>query len=346
MNRSVCLVLIFLALRLSDALAQAPEFTNIFSRLQQYPALEVVIETDLTQLKSAGENPDWQPGVLKIIKAGAADFEQKIQIKSRGHMRKKTCDFPPVKIRFFEGDLASDSLEDVNELKLVVACRNSDADDQLVMKECLVYQLYNLITDESFRVKPAKVRFETPGNSRKNMESTAFFIESEKELASRLGGRPLKPRIISPTAMDSVAYDRMCLFQFMIGNTDWGAYTRHNMKVVAIKGRQPIAVPYDFDYSGLVEADYAIPSPDIPIQNVRDRYYLGLCRSAEHYNRLFKAFQAKQTEILDRCDQETSLNKASRQAMRLYLEDFFKILSDPRRTQFAILENCDKRLKK
>ena len=346
MKRSICLLLLLQILRCTTSVAQAPEFTNIFSRLQQYPALEVAIETDLKQLKSAGENPEWQPGVLKIIKAGAVDYEQKIQIKSRGHMRKKTCDFPPVKIRFFEGDLANDSLEDVNELKLVVACRNSDVDDQLVMKECLVYQLYNLITDESFRVKPAKVHFESPGKSRKSMESTAFFIESEKELASRLGGRPLKPRIISPTAMDSVAYDRMCLFQFMIGNTDWGAYTRHNMKVVAIKGRQPIAVPYDFDYAGLVEADYAIPSPDIPIQNVRDRYYLGLCRSTEHYNRLFKAFLAKQDEILARCEQETSLTKTSRLSMRQYLEEFFKILQDSRRTQFAILENCDKRLKK
>ena len=103
----------------------------------------------------------------------------------------------------------------------------------------------------------------------------AFFIESEQEMASRLGGRPVKPRIISPKGMDSTAYDRMCLFQFMIGNTDFGAYTRHNVKVVGFKGRPPIPVPYDFDYSGLVAADYAIPSTDLPIQNVEERYFLG-----------------------------------------------------------------------
>jgi len=327
--------------------AQDDSLRNIFSRLQQFDPLDVVIETDIKQLKSeAGAEKKWQSGVFKIMKGNTVVFEQKIQVSARGNMRRKTCDFPPVKIRFYEGDLENDSIEDINALKLVIGCRNSNVDDQLVLKECLTYKLYNLFTEESFRVKEASVRIQTPGKKKGGLVSTAFFIESEQELATRLGGRPVKPRIISPKGLDSIAYDRMSLFQFMIGNTDWGAYTRHNMKVIGFKGRPAVAVPYDFDYSGLVAADYAIPSKDLPLQNVQERYYLGLCRSAASYNQLCKEFLAKKTEVLELCNKASNIEKANRRQMQEYLKEFFSIVEDPKRAQKLILENCDKRIRK
>lgn len=327
--------------------AQQDSSGNIFSRLQQFNPLNVVIETDIKQLKSTtGPETVWQPAVFKIMNNNAVAFEQKIQVAARGNMRRKTCDFPPVKIRFYEGKLENDSIEDINELKLVVGCRNTNVDDQLVLKECLVYKLYNLLAEESFRVKEASIRFQTPGKKKGGIESTAFFIESEQELASRLGGRPIKPRIISPKGMDTVAYDRMCLFQFMIGNTDWSTYTRHNIKVIGFKGRPPIAVPYDFDYSGIVAADYAIPSTDLQIKSVQERYYLGFCRSAASFNAMFKEYLGKKEQILKYCEQAERIDKNNRRQMRDYLTSFFEILEDPRRAQRQIMENCDKRIRK
>ena len=327
--------------------AQNDTVHNIFSRLQQFDPLEVVIETDIKKLRSSsGPETQWQNGIFKIMKNNAAVFEQKVQVAARGNMRKKTCHFPPVKIRFYEHKLENDSLEDVNELKLVVACRNTNDDDQLVLKEWLAYKLYNLLTEESFRVKEASVRFITPGKKKGGMVSTAFFIESEQELASRLGGRPIKPRIISPRGLDTVAYDRMCLFQYMIGNTDWSTYTRHNIKTIGFKGRAAIAIPYDFDYSGLVSADYAIPSPDLPIKVVQERYYLGFCRSAASYSDRFKEFLAQKEAILAVCQQAPRIEKANRRQMHDYLKEFFDILEEPRRAKVQILENCDKRLRK
>ncbi|MDV7396934.1 hypothetical protein RZS08_36385, partial [Arthrospira platensis SPKY1] len=34
-------------------------------------------------------------------------------------------------------------------------------------------------------------------------------------------------------------------------------------------------VPFDFDFSGLVHAYYAIPNPDYKLTDIRDRVYLG-----------------------------------------------------------------------
>ncbi len=328
------------------ACAQEGSVQNIFNRLQQYDLLNVVIETDIKQLRTGGPDVKWLPGIFKIMRGKKVDFEMNIQIAARGNMRRKTCDFPPVKIKFYEEKMGNDSLEDINELKMVVSCRNSADDDQLVLKECLTYGLYNIITDESFRVKQASVRFYDAKRKKSGMETVAFFIESEKEMATRLGGRPLKPRIISPKGIDTTAYDRMCLFEFMIGNTDFGAYTRHNVKIVGLKGRQPIAVPYDFDYSGLVAADYAIPSNDLPIQNVQERYYLGLCRDATGMRQLFKEYLDRKKLMFAYCEQFSGLDNDSRRQVINYLKEFFNILEDPRMAQKRILENCNKRIKK
>jgi len=318
---------------------------NIFSRLQQYEPLHVVIETDLKKLRQETKEETWQAGIFKIMNGKTVAFEQAVQVAARGNMRKKTCDFPPLKIRFYHEKPENDSLADINELKLVVSCRNSANDDQLVMRECFAYALYNLFTDESFRVKPATLEVKNPGRKRSNLKGTAFFIESEKELAARLGGRPLKPRIISPKIMDSTAYLRMCLFEFMIGNTDWGAYTRHNIKVIGITGRSPVAIPYDFDYSGLVAADYAVPSPDIPIASVAERYFLGLCASDRMYRDAFGDFQAQKSQILQLCREYSGLNSDSRAHMQDYLNGFFDLLDDPVRVKKYIIENCNKRVK-
>jgi hypothetical protein len=37
----------------------------------------------------------------------------------------------------------------------------------------------------------------------------------------------MKPRVGSIRSLDSVSYDRMSVFEYMIGNTDWSVHARH-----------------------------------------------------------------------------------------------------------------------
>ncbi|MEZ4943593.1 MAG: hypothetical protein R3D58_22150 [Saprospiraceae bacterium] len=322
-----------------------PGLENIFSRLQQYEPLNVVIETDLKRLRKDRNNEKWQSATFKVMVGDSVAFEKAVKVATRGNMRKKTCDFPPVKIRFFEEKPYNDSIADINQLKLVINCRYSEADEQLVVLEYLAYELYNLLTEESFRVKPASVQFVTPGKKRADMDGKAFFIESEKEMASRLDGRPLKPRIISPKIMDTLAFARMSVFQYMIGNTDWGVYTRHNLKVVGTTDSRIIPVPYDFDYAGLVAADYAVPSQDIKVNSVRERYFLGMCQSAELYQQIIDEFLAKKDQILAHCENNPDLSFGSRKDAMAYLEDFFAILKDSEKVKKELLEKCNRRVR-
>jgi len=332
--------------------AQSPEPVatdtplNVFNMLQQHDPLVIVLETDFRQLKQDRTDEPWQPGLFQVKNGDSIVYAQPVLVASRGNMRKKTCYYPPIKIRFNETTAPNDTLADTYELKLVVNCGNTAQDQQLVARENLAYELYNLVTPESFRTKSAIIQFHTPGRKRADKQTKAFFIESEKEMAARLGGRPLKPRIISPKTLDSLAYTRMCVFQYMIGNTDFGSYSRHNVKIVGFPDRRPVAVPYDFDYAGLVDADYAQPSADISAKSVRERHYLGLCHSAKLHQIVFAEFLANKEKILAYCEQYPGLSPASRQDVRYYLRDFFSILENPDRARKEIIEHCNYRVKK
>jgi hypothetical protein len=192
-------------------------------------------------------------------------------------------------------------------------------------------------------VKSATISFQDPDKKGRGVESFSFFIESEKGMASRLDGRPHKPRVASTRSVDSLSFDRMALFEYMIGNTDWSVRARHNIKLIYLHQPQTIiAVPYDFDYAGAVGTNYAVPNGDYPIRTVQDRYYLGLCRTEEHYQQLFDFYLSKKTSLLEHCENATYLHPSSQKQMARYLEGFFKTLEDPRLARRDILKNCNK----
>jgi len=324
--------------------AQTPSSAteSIFTRLKQYDPLNVLIETDIKQLKKDRGEEQWQPGVFKVLKGDSVALQFDIRLAARGNMRKKTCYFPPVKIRFPYPGAANDSIAEINELKLVTSCKNTALDEQWVQKECLVYELYNLLTEQSFQVIRASVRFANPGK-KSQMNSFSFLIESEKDLASRLNARPIKPRIVTHKSLDTLAFDRLALFQYMIGNTDWSVRVRHNIKVLFLLPNGPtIPVPYDFDYAGAVGTDYALPDPQLPIRTVQERYFMGPCREKEDYQRVFRLFKSKQAVILDHCNQFPDLPKNVKKQMTNYLGEFFQIIADSALSKREIEDNCGK----
>ena len=60
----------------------------------------------------------------------------------------------------------------------------------------------------------------------------------------------------------------MMLFEYMIGNTDWSTYALHNMELVRKEDGDHLPIPYDFDFSGLVNTIYANPDPKLGIASV------------------------------------------------------------------------------
>jgi hypothetical protein len=317
--------------------------TCSFALLESYTNLDIVINADIAALKS-DEDEKWRGATLQILENGAVKQQFKIKVSTRGKMRKKICDFPPVKVKFSPSEKLPDSIADASEVKLKIVSKCSAAAEQpdLVMRECLIYKLYNTITDQSFRVKPAHIVFKDSKGNEPDIDTHSFFLESEKEMAARLSGRPMKPKVIIPQIMDAAAFNRTCLFEYMIGNTDWNVYQRHNIKIELLEDKYLVTVPYDFDYSGAVGAVYARPHERLPIKTVQDRYFLGICRPPGGYDATIQLFLSKKTDLLATCDVFPYLDPMAKTQLKTYLISFFTILENPEKVKTDITEHCNK----
>ena len=131
---------------------------------------------------------------------------------------------------------------------------------------------------------------------------------------------------------------RVALFEDMISNLDWamtagpaGTDCCHNTRLLAKEGSTTnlIPVPYDFDYSGLVDAPYAVPPAGIPLSSVKIRRYRGYCQHNADAEAAAADIVAKRTSLLAALDETPKLEESTRKKAASYLGEFFDQISTP-----------------
>ena len=111
----------------------------------------------------------------------------------------------------------------------------------------------------------------------------------------------------------------------MIGNTDWKAMPiSKNVKLFKKDTENTYrVVPFDFDFSGLVAAPYAVPTSSLGQRNVRHRIFQGIENLSNIDEATKNLFLAKKKKILRYVKRFTLLARPSRKDIRGFLEPFF-----------------------
>jgi hypothetical protein len=89
-----------------------------------------------------------------------------------------------------------------------------------------------------------------------------------------------------------------------------------------------VPVPYDFDYTGLVNTEYAIPGETLGIKSVRERYFLGPCRPESLHLNAINRIMSFKDEINDLILNFDYLDEYAKTDMIGYLETFFETAED------------------
>jgi len=281
---------------------------------------------------------------LSYTDAQNREISLNVMIKTRGNSRKNpgVCDFPPLTIKFIESDARNTIFHRQNKLKLVTHCKTRiNVFESYVLQEYLIYKLYNLLTDKSFRVRLARVAYVDPQAKTKPFARYGFFIENDKKMAGRLNGEISRNR--EGFAIINRLGDRVlhAVFQFMIGNTDWSAAHEHNVRLVAVDGSDLVfPVPYDFDLAGIIDAHYAKPPPNLEIESVRDRLYRGFCCPQEQLTTVFADFNQKKEKIYTLYTNFPLLKSRYKKNIIHYLDQFYEIINNPRLARKHFIENC------
>ncbi len=314
--------------------AEAPLF-------QDHGVLEFTLSTDFRLLKrDRGQESTDRPAEVTMV--GATE-PIPLQVRTRGNfrLRRSTCsDMPPIRLNFAASTAAGSVFAAQDKVKLVTHCRGNDQYERNTLQEYLAYRIYNLLTDVSFRVRLARVTYVDTSGEDDPETKYAFLIEDEDALAERVGGMILNVPRAHPNDYEGQPALVMALFQHMIGNTDWSEVGMHNVVLLRTDDMRHIGIPYDFDWSGMVNARYAEPNETLGIRNVRERLYRGFCRDDVDYEAAFEQLRAIRDDIEVVGQEIAALDEEAWEDAIDYIEDYYEILDSERRRESLIIRAC------
>jgi hypothetical protein len=319
-------------------LAIAVLFTALFLHAQRVdsirfftaePVIEMTLTTDIKALQSQKGEDVFQPGTVSMKFPDSSLIEEPVNVGARGNFRRGYCRIPPIMIDFRHTD--ANRLSSLGKLKLVIGCGAKDEDEQLLLKEFLIYKIYNLLEEKSFRVRLLKTTYNDTKNRVKAFTQYSFLIEDDADMAKRNGCKKKDHPSYLTESTNRDLMTKVAIFEYMIGNTDWSVPNTHNIKLIfARKDEQalPFAVPYDFDYCGLVDASYAIPNEVIGTEKITERVYRGFPRTMEELQQSLALFRDKKSAIYSLINGFTLITERNRKIMISYLDDFYKTINN------------------
>ncbi|MGI9236823.1 MAG: hypothetical protein ACR2QZ_05470 [Woeseiaceae bacterium] len=288
--------------------------------------LEITIEGPLSTV--IDDTKERQQQAFSINVSGE---ETEVFVRLRGKSRLVHCQFPPLRLNFAADDNVDSVFAGQDKLKLVTHCKKSQDYESNVLEEYAAYQILNILTDLSFRTRLLRIRYiDTDEPRHEPITRFGFLVESDEELASRLGGEALLVRDVTRSMLDERHAALIYVFHYLIGNTDWSLvryfhdeHCCHNGKLLSI-GEKNYYIPYDFDMSGLVNARYAKPQPELRLRSVRVRRYRGYCTDSVTLKEALKFMVSHRNEILAVIADLPGLREKDRSKQLRYVEDFLE----------------------
>jgi hypothetical protein len=329
---------------------QAAEAAPLF---QTHVPLEMTLTANFHALREddrSDEDSEERPARMEWVDADGTTSSQDIQIQTRGNFRLSTrnCDFPPLRLNVKKGAVEGTLFEGQDKIKLVSPCKlGQDYWQQYVLAEYLVYRMFNVLTPLGFRARMARITYVDDSGEDDAFTRYAFLLEDDSDMAKRNGGvkQDWQGGQLNPVLLEKNQAILVEFFQYMIGNTDWSGAEMHNMELVRLADGRPATVPFDFDFSGIVDARYAAPDHSLSIRSVRQRLFRGFCpdqmnRRPEDYQAVIDLLQEKKEEIYDLWRNQEGLDPDRLKDTLEYLDDFYETLDRPDRVQRNLLDQC------
>ena len=314
---------------------------------QDNETLHVTITGPLTSLVRERPKDDYSAALLEYTETDSTTVKFDLDIRTRGNFRHQNCEYPPVSLNLKKSQTNGTLFDKQNKLKLVIHCDFSQQYEQVVLREYLAYKILSAITDMSFRVRLLRVTYVNTEVQGGGQVRYGFLIEHKNRLAKR---HDLKDLEIEHTTVASIQPDQLNLtsvFEFFIGNTDFSPIAGapddeccHNYVLFGNDTDPLIAVPYDFDQSGFVDAPYAAPDRRFRIRSVQSRLYRGRCVNNEHVAKSLQRFRDSRESIYALINDQEGLQSGVRDRLIDYTDDFYDLIDDPKQVAQRIIKKC------
>lgn len=315
-----------------------------------HSVLSIRIEAPLSQLMRERPDEDYLDGKLSYTDAAGAAHTFDLKLRTRGEYRrqKKTCSFAPIRLNFRKNQVAGTVFAGQDKLKLITHCKTgSERYEQLVLKEYLAYRCLQILTDNSFNTRLLRVTYVDINNAGESITHFGFVIEDKGNFGDRMRLSPAKVPKIAYADLDRRQANLVAVFQYMIGNTDYslirGALNDdccHNIELFTNDDGLYTPIPYDFDFSGMVNAPYAKPNPKLRIDSVRVHHYRGRCSDNELLDGTTAFIRQHDAEMRALVEGLDGLEEKHQRNVIKYLNVFFTRISTPQKVERYLAKKC------
>ncbi|MBZ5859543.1 hypothetical protein [Flavihumibacter profundi] len=341
MKTNNSILLIFFSITCQFIYGQATPVNKVKFFEEQAP-LSVTLAANWNKIINQKNNTGYvYPGMFICKLPDSTLVNDSINLEVRGHFRREHCYLPPIKINFKKYDQSV--MYPLKSLKLVNSCKANSVSDQNLLKEYLIYKMYNLFTDKSFRVRLLNIEYKDSSGKSNKFTEHAFFIEDVDEMAKRNDCIEWEHANLNQETTERNQMTILAIFEYMVGNTDWAVSANHNIKLIQSKQdstSRPYAVLYDMDWSGLVNSDYAVPDPILNTETVKERVYRGFPRTQEEINSAIDQFKKQKENIYALINNFELLTPKSKKGMIDYLDEFFDTINSPKQVKYVFIDNA------
>jgi hypothetical protein len=314
--------------------------------------LDVTIEAPLTTLMEDRPEEAYLDGAFHYTEPDGTAKTLSLKLRTRGNYRRdpEHCDFAPIRLNFRKSELSDTIFAGQDKLKLVTHCRTHKHDyEQHVAREYLAYHFLRQLTSISFGVRMFRITYVDVETGDEHTR-LGFVIEEDDAVAKRNSMELVLTRFIDAEDLDRRRQNLIHVFEYMVGNTEYslvnpepGKNCCHNMEVLsATQGPPYVPMPFDFDFSGMVNAEYAQPNPLYPIRRVSVRFYKGICANNDLLPETLDLFNRHREALLGIIAESDFLSNRSRRSTTKYIDAFFKTISDPKTVRRELLDKCNR----
>lgn len=319
MKRNICFVLLVLFGQPAPAgLFAQNKMPSIFERLSPEEGANLTLTTDLNTLVAQKKTN----AVFKGTLTTAAGKTYDVQLHPSGKSRRMKAATPPLKVKFKKKDLLADGLDTLNKIKIIMPWFETSEGEDLLVKEYLCYRMFEQLSPHCVRGRLVRLTIRNITGGIKKMP--AILLEDDSETATRLNGRVVKRYGLSIDSLDARQAARTVLFQYFVGNTDWSFFMARNIRFIQTHDSHLLlAMPYDFDFSGLVAAPYASPSSESGLTTIRDRFLMADGIQEEAMKAAVNDLILAKDKLYAICS-SSLLSKAAVADVKRYMDVFFK----------------------
>jgi hypothetical protein len=354
MKRLLCLLILFFVFLISPVYSQKESTSDLYAAedtlsdnvglFEKNEILHLSLRFDITQYTRKKPKEEYLDAVITYHINDKDSVNKNIRIKSRGEFRNEFCTFPPIMINLKKTENRREDMKKIEKVKLVTHCKSGNEDN--LLKEYLIYKLYNVLSDVSFRARLVRIDYINTAKKNKTVTSFGFLIEPVNVLAERTNKIEVESINLGQKDMVPEILDRMAIFNYMVGNADWSIPNQHNCKILLEANAQTqslgIPVPYDFDYTGMVNASYAIPNETSQIKSVTQRIYTGTCRSKETFAKELIEFTDNKAEFYRIINDFPYISERAKKEMINYLDEFYEGFDSRNSIVNDFLSTCKK----